>query len=389
MLSFYIVRGTSRKDLRQGGDVGTQYRSAIYYTSQAQKDAAETTRKAYEKALGEAGKGPITTEIREAGPFYFAEGYHQQYLAKNPQGYCGIGGTGVTWDDDLELCHLGPLSELEPEDDACPGVMRDDTCWVADGWAGCVMERAHTPHELTDATPAVAPFRPYYWPSWEGANGQRSARYNSYLPGDIDESVRTNGFSNDGLGPNLGCPQNAIAPFTDDREALVDEIDAFEAWHRGGTMGHIGMLWGWRMLSPAWDATWGTAHWEGVSDEAPLEQIVVFMTDGANGYYTGRAPGGDSDYTAYGRMSDDPDFSRSNQRSVLNERMESVCESMRATGVEIFTVGFALSDSQANALLGDCASSEAHVFASEVSTLVAHFEAIARDIYERRVALVD
>lgn len=81
--------------MRQGGDVGTQYRSAIYYTSDAQKTAAELTREAYQNALTAAGKGRITTEIREAGPFYYAEEYHQQYLAKNPGGYCGIGGTGV------------------------------------------------------------------------------------------------------------------------------------------------------------------------------------------------------------------------------------------------------------------------------------------------------
>lgn len=81
--------------MRQGGDTGTQYRSAIYYTSDEQKRAAERTRAIYETALKDAGKGAITTEIREAGPFYYAEEYHQQYLAKNPAGYCGIGGTGV------------------------------------------------------------------------------------------------------------------------------------------------------------------------------------------------------------------------------------------------------------------------------------------------------
>ena len=81
--------------MRQGGDVGTQYRSAIYYTTDAQKQAADRTKAAYEAALEEAGKGEITTEIREAGPFYFAEAHHQQYLAKNPGGYCGLAGTGV------------------------------------------------------------------------------------------------------------------------------------------------------------------------------------------------------------------------------------------------------------------------------------------------------
>ena len=81
--------------MRQGNDVGSQYRSAIYWTTPAQREAALASRKAYEKALATKGYGAVTTEIAEAGPFYFAEAYHQQYLAKNPQGYCGLGGTGV------------------------------------------------------------------------------------------------------------------------------------------------------------------------------------------------------------------------------------------------------------------------------------------------------
>ncbi|WP_312128211.1 peptide-methionine (S)-S-oxide reductase MsrA [Brevundimonas sp.] len=81
--------------MRQGNDVGTQYRSAIYYQNEAQKAEAEASKAAYQQALSEAGRGEITTEILEAPEFYYAEGYHQGYLAKNPAGYCGIGGTGV------------------------------------------------------------------------------------------------------------------------------------------------------------------------------------------------------------------------------------------------------------------------------------------------------
>ena len=81
--------------MRQGNDVGTQYRSAIYATSEEQLRAAEASRDAYQKALGAAGHGAVTTEIRRALEFYYAEAYHQQYLAKNPAGYCGLGGTGV------------------------------------------------------------------------------------------------------------------------------------------------------------------------------------------------------------------------------------------------------------------------------------------------------
>jgi peptide-methionine (S)-S-oxide reductase len=82
--------------MRQGNDIGTQYRSAIYYSGDEQRRAAEETRDAYEQALRGAGYDPITTEIAPAGPFYYAEAYHQQYLHKVPNGYCGLGGTGVS-----------------------------------------------------------------------------------------------------------------------------------------------------------------------------------------------------------------------------------------------------------------------------------------------------
>jgi peptide-methionine (S)-S-oxide reductase len=82
--------------MRQGNDVGTQYRSAIYVFNAEQRVAAERSKQAYEQALKAKGYGAITTEIVQGPPFYFAEDYHQQYLAKNPRGYCGIGGTGVS-----------------------------------------------------------------------------------------------------------------------------------------------------------------------------------------------------------------------------------------------------------------------------------------------------
>jgi peptide-methionine (S)-S-oxide reductase len=82
--------------MRQGGDIGTQYRSAIYATSEAQKRVASAAIEAYGKKLRAAGYGAITTELRDAPEFFYAEDYHQQYLAKNPNGYCGLGGTGVS-----------------------------------------------------------------------------------------------------------------------------------------------------------------------------------------------------------------------------------------------------------------------------------------------------
>lgn len=82
--------------MRQGNDAGTQYRSGIYVTNEAQREAAVASRETFGRELAKAGHGAITTEIVPAGPFYFAEDYHQQYLAKNPRGYCGLGGTGVS-----------------------------------------------------------------------------------------------------------------------------------------------------------------------------------------------------------------------------------------------------------------------------------------------------
>jgi peptide-methionine (S)-S-oxide reductase len=89
--------------MRQGNDVGTQYRSAIYWADEAQREAVEASRENFQPMLSESGYGEITTEIAQAGPFYYAEGYHQQYLAKNPNGYCGLGGTGVS-------CPIGLVS---------------------------------------------------------------------------------------------------------------------------------------------------------------------------------------------------------------------------------------------------------------------------------------
>jgi peptide-methionine (S)-S-oxide reductase len=96
MLKVFWESHDPTQGMQQGNDVGTQYRSAIYCTSPEQRRAAEASRTAFQERLAAAGFGAITTEIGDAPQFYYAEEYHQQYLAKNPNGYCGLGGTGVT-----------------------------------------------------------------------------------------------------------------------------------------------------------------------------------------------------------------------------------------------------------------------------------------------------
>jgi peptide-methionine (S)-S-oxide reductase len=96
MLRLFWENHDPTQGMRQGNDIGTQYRSAIYWANETQRDAALASRETYQQQLSAAGYGEISTEIAAAGPFYYAEDYHQQYLAKNPNGYCGLGGTGVS-----------------------------------------------------------------------------------------------------------------------------------------------------------------------------------------------------------------------------------------------------------------------------------------------------
>ena len=96
MLKIFWENHDPTQGMRQGNDVGTQYRSSIYLTDPSQADAAEQSLRMYNDKLAQSGYGEITTEIKSDQPFYYAEDYHQQYLAKNPNGYCGLGGTGVS-----------------------------------------------------------------------------------------------------------------------------------------------------------------------------------------------------------------------------------------------------------------------------------------------------
>jgi peptide-methionine (S)-S-oxide reductase len=96
LLQIFFEVHDPTQGMRQGNDIGTQYRSAIYYTDDSQRAVAEAATTVVDKQLRDAGYGAATTEVAPAGEFFYAEGYHQQYLAKNPNGYCGIGGTGVS-----------------------------------------------------------------------------------------------------------------------------------------------------------------------------------------------------------------------------------------------------------------------------------------------------
>jgi peptide-methionine (S)-S-oxide reductase len=106
ILALFWENHDPTQGMRQGNDVGTQYRSAVLWRTESQRAAAEASRDAYQRRLRDAGHGEITTEIAQAGPFYYAEPYHQQYLAKNPRGYCGLSSTGIA-------CPVGAFGSVE------------------------------------------------------------------------------------------------------------------------------------------------------------------------------------------------------------------------------------------------------------------------------------
>ena len=296
-------------------------------------------------------------------------------------------GTDVTWDAALRVCYIGVRSEWT-RPGPCPGVEVNGVCHVADGWRGCVEERGRGAHALTDATPAAALFQPYYWPSWGGVgNPDADPRHNSYLPVRVDESWGT-AAGNNGRGPNLGCPGNPITDWTNDRRYLKDIIDSLAPWGRSGTMTHIGLVWGWRTLSPAWAGMWGNKPAPRPFDPEEVEKIVIFMTDGTNQFYADLAPPGDSDYTALGFISEVDGVTKSNDQDFLDNKTLEICSRMKNEGIEIFSIGFDLErfreGTQARRMLHDCASSTAHYFDTDVRSIGDAFDYIARDIRARR-----
>jgi peptide-methionine (S)-S-oxide reductase len=108
LLAVFFEGHDPSQGMRQGNDVGTQYRSAIYYTDDSQREQALAAAEAFSERLVAAGHGRVTTEIAPSGEFYYAEGHHQQYLGKNPAGYCGLGGTGISLSDEWQAgCPTG------------------------------------------------------------------------------------------------------------------------------------------------------------------------------------------------------------------------------------------------------------------------------------------
>jgi Flp pilus assembly protein TadG len=333
-------------------------------------------------------------------------------------------GWGPEWDSTAGACTLGnavdPAAHGANTQSLCedgpggvpgagPGIWDPATnqCLVTEAWKGCV-EARYDPagamgDDVTDAPPALAPFQPYYWPRWRDGN-DISRRYNSWLFDEdafdelhsgstsVDGTPGTNTTGNNGRGPNLGCGP-AITPWTEQRATVAAAIDEMDSWHRGGTTTNLGLVWGWRLLSPRWRGLWGDPDLPLDYEEPLMQKVAVILTDGDNQFYGGMSPSGDTDYTGYGRLSDG-NIGTTNidtARESLNDRTLAVCDAMKAEGILIYTITFDVSTNARGQAIRDtfrqCATTPGHFFDSYGgSGLTQTFRVIAAQLSNLRIA---
>jgi Flp pilus assembly protein TadG len=249
-----------------------------------------------------------------------------------------------------------------------------------EAWKGCVLARPY-PHDSRDTSQADGGD----WRRFEYPQGYD----NNWPPTDNSEST-----GNKRRSPNLACP-NAIVPLTNQRAPLDATINSLISWHRGGTFSNVGMIWGWRVISPAAPFT------EGLPYNTPkYDKAVILMTDGVNGYYTvgsgdytGTLPSGQSayisDYAAYRRV-DNGELGTTNKNTAknrMNDRLEEICDEMAALGIIIYTVTFQLSDSTTLGIYERCAANGGRHFDSPTpDDLRQDFKEIADELKNLRLS---
>ena len=261
-------------------------------------------------------------------------------------------------------------------------------------WKGCVMARTGG-FDQTDDPPSVAPFRSYLYPddidnNWNGSPNVYGALVNPA----IKDWLTAN---NEGYGPNLGCGP-PITPLVQPKSDVVAALNNMGPWHRGGTAGNLGMVWGWRVLSPRWRGLWGgnTPNTRPLDyDASDTDKVVVMLTDGDNNVYdhNGGGPRG-SDFTAYGRLHDASFMGPGTTATVaqgranLDTRMTTVCNRMKAEGILIYTITFGTQPTASTQnLYRTCATRPEYYYHSpDNATLRSVFRSIGIQLSNLRIA---
>jgi hypothetical protein len=244
--------------------------------------------------------------------------------------------------------HTGWLTGYDPAD------------FAPDTWQGCVEART-APYDQDDTPPGEEPFTALLWPSgpsnpWPPVTGSN--------------------------GPNKGCPDTEVLPLTGERSTVDARIDALDAAGGSGTLTGVGLIWGWRAISPRWRAAWGDPSLPLDYDEPKMRKAVVFLTDGLTNFPT-------SDYNAYGFLSEGRlgTTSKSAADTELEKRLAGMCTAMKNEGIEVFTIMFQLSDADLENLYRNCASSSSNFFNSPTNEALAQaFRAIGGRLTELRIA---
>jgi Flp pilus assembly protein TadG len=249
-------------------------------------------------------------------------------------------------------------------------------------WKGCVEARGGT-GDRTDDPPALDPFPLYFYADevdndWILAGGGF----------DIDE---TNDAQNNGTGPNLGCGP-PITPLTAAKTPVLQAIDDMLPWHRGGTTSNLGLVWGWRALSPRWRGLWGGATPAELPlgyDEPFMDKVIVVLTDGQNQFFDheGGGPQG-SDYTAYDRLNVFGYSTLDEARAEIDARFAELCGSIKTEGITIFAITFGSTpNASTQALYRTCASNPGFYFhAPSNDELQDVFDTIGRQLSNLRLS---
>lgn len=255
-------------------------------------------------------------------------------------------------------------------------------------WKGCVMART-LGEDRTDTPPSQAPFDYFYW--------ENSDDNNWFVEEETYDLNELNSAQNNGRGPNLGCGP-AITPLIASKTKLKAAIDEMLPWHRGGTASNLGLVWGWRTISPSWQGLWGgdSPTFLPLSYDAPfMDKVVVLLTDGNNQFYDWRShpanngvgPDG-SDKTGYGRLYDLGVTSLSAGQAILDDNLADTCTLMKTQGIIIYTITFGSSpNNQTKSLYSNCASNSSFYFhAPSNGDLDDAFESIGKQLSNLRLS---
>lgn len=264
-------------------------------------------------------------------------------------------------------------------------------------WKGCVEMRPE-PYDTLDTAPTPADpdtlFVPYFWPDEpdgdrdyynnyardriSGSNERRQRNGGKY----VNRSVTVDETPSSTAGPNKSCPR-PLVPLTNDRQLLLDEIDAMEPWYNSGTNIAEGLAWGWRVLSPTPPFTEGWSY-----GDPDTQKALILLTDGNNEIVRQRTHNG-SDYTSFGyvEMGRLGTTSRSTARAIIDDKVAQLCERVKAEGVRIYTITFQLSSSSLQEIFRNCATEPQLYFDSPSNEeLRRAFQAIAYDLSNLRLA---